>query len=334
MKPGRIKKADIEKIAGDILTYDPDSPVKVRLLRDLLLLPPNDKELKQARRALDKSPHVVALKNSQRPDGGWGRFHSADSRIKSKIPTTEMAVLRTLALGLDKDHPIVRKAVRYLEKLLDGKIAFPDPAEKNNRWPTGCGLFVSSTLARIDPANKRLDLFWILWHDILKRTFATGQYSAASETAAHRELTGADTAGSYLALNGKYQLRLLGSRPRLIDSKIAASYIDWVWNHPEGIGYLGQPLSIFPPKFKGYGADAWFCSMQILSRFGAWRKQAVQSMEWLWHQRDNTGFWDFGPNVRYIGSHFMPLLDDWRAKKNRAIDWSTRVLVLLKRFAV
>jgi hypothetical protein len=140
----------IEELADRILRDSCDPVVGFRLLRDVLRASRDSDEFVAARRGILKSRWVLELKREQREDGSWGRFHSA-MKSKGKIVTTEAAVERGLALGLEASDPAFRAAIDYLSCLLDGSVGFPDPAERNDRWSAGTVLFAASTLARISP---------------------------------------------------------------------------------------------------------------------------------------------------------------------------------------
>jgi hypothetical protein len=319
----------VHEIAGRILAGDPDPVVRFRLLRDVLARPPDSPELAQAQRDLSTSRWVRELEREQREDGSWGRFHSRDSQARRKIPTTEVGVERALALGLDVSHPILSKAARYLVGLIEGPLAdFPDPPEKNDRWPTGVQLFTAATLALVQPDHPVLDEVWNLWLSIAQRTFAGGRYDARAEIQAHRELTGATVRDSYLVLSGKYQLALLGARPGVLPRDMAKALLDWVWHKEDGIGYLGVRLFSPDDYLNTWNLDRWLVSLGLLSHFPGWREQAGDAIRWLWDRRTPAGLWDFGPKTS------VRLSETWRKEPARQFDWTTQVLVLLQHYYV
>ncbi len=69
---------------------------------------------------------------------------------------------------------------------------------------------------------------------------------------------------------------------------------------------------------------------ELLSRFPSWRGLAGDVVQWLWDERTPAGFWDLGP--RSISSIALPLSESWHKKMARQFDWTTRVLVLLRRY--
>ena len=319
----------IKEGAQRILQENCDPVVRFRLLRDVLKLPSNSEMLINARREMLQSQWVLELRNEQREDGSWGRFHSA-MKSKGKIVTTEAAVERGVALGVESSDPVFRVAVNYLSRLLEGSIKFPDPAERNSRWATGTQLFVASTLARINPTLPILDKAWNLWAAIAKRTFASGKYDSEAEIRAHQELTGASVKDSYLVLSSRYQLSLLGSRATKLPRNLENAIVDWVWHKEKGISYLEIPLATLPARFTAGMLDRFFTSLEIISLFPSWRRHAGNIVEWLWAQRNDEGLWDFGPRANM--SVYFPLSESWRKEKYRQHDWSTRVLALLRRY--
>ena len=304
-------RVELRSFARKILAQDPDPVVSFLLQRDIL------KGTDPDSRALDEHPHVQQLAREQHPDGGWGRFHSQDTKSDQKIPTTEFAVERALSLGLDASHPILQKAVNYLERLLNGESPFPDPPEVNDRWPTGTRLFSAATLARIDPEHPFLAPERMLWIEIAARTFHAGHYDPDAEAAAHAALTGAGMRGSYLTLRGKYQVTLIGSVPGTLPPEVENAYARWLWSLPNGLGYLSEPLNR-PPKPKPVHVDRWLASLSLfLPSFPAQAALAEPALDWLRSQRGPDGYWDFGP--------YLPLSADWRNPLNRKFDWTVRV---------
>jgi hypothetical protein len=143
-------------------------------------------------------------------------------------------------------------------------------------------------------------------------------------------LTGATVAGSYLVLAGRYQLNILGLMLGTLSPQLEQRILRWIWERPEGIGYLGVPLNGPPPDRPG-PFDRWLSSLELLARvFQSWTSVARSSMEWLWQQRARDGLWDFGSRSN-TGS-YLPLSDTWRRTQNRRFDWTTRLLVLMRQF--
>jgi hypothetical protein len=296
----------------------------------VIRVPSSDRELQIAKAQLDQSQCVQALAREQRADGGWGRFHSQDTRRKQAILTTEMGIERALALGLDSSHPILTRASTHILNILQGRAAFPDPPEKNQRWPTGTRLFLAGTLAQIAPDHPAIHDDKVLWGTIAARAFQSGQYNEEDEAKAHVELTGIPVRGTYLVFRNKYQFNLLGTLRGKLAGNLEQALLQWLWQHPNGIGYLSVPLNHKPPQKPG-PFDRWLASLELLARvFPSWTSCAGAFIRWLLDRRDEQGFWDFGP--RAATSSWLPLSDGWRDKRTRQLDWTTRALVLLRSY--
>lgn len=321
--------AEIQGIAWRVLESNPEAVPRYRLLRDVLSFPPDHKEMQKARESLETSPQVRQLLQEQSQEGSWGPFHSRDNRQKRSIYCTEVGVERALALGLDADHPALQKTGAYILSILEGKRQFPDHPEKNSRWPTGKRLFLAATLSLFQPAHPCLERDRALWAEICTRTFASGTYSEDAEIRAHAELTGAAVKNSYLVINGKYQLAILGSIPGALPVETETALLKWLWEKPFGIGYLSMTLKPPSPGGKPAELDRWLASHELLTRgFPRWGVIAREAFDWLWRQRNENGSWDFG--ARPVDNIRLPYSKDWRNHHARFIDWTTRVLALLR----
>jgi len=328
-KPGLVGL--IKSVAEMILAQSPSGVVKIRLLRDVLDKPRDDSARVEAQDELTDSRWVRELAAEQWADGSWGAFHSENTRRKQIIPTTEAGIDRALALGLENTHLILVKAKNYLVGILQGQIAFPDRPEKNNRWATGARLFTAATLAHIEPDHPELAHDRQLWTQIALRAFQAGIYDEDDEARAHVELTGASVKGSYLRLRGKYQLTLLGSIPGGLPPDVERALLAWLWQLPDGLGYLSVPLYL-PTADRPGVIDRWLASHELLGQyFPQWASSAAPAVDWLLAKQQPDGFWDFGP--RPAARVNLPLSDSCRERKNRKIDWTVRVLTILKRYA-
>lgn len=93
--------ADVHQAAIELLKENPEAIVSYRLLQEVLRLPTNNPKLLQAKKAALTGKWVRQLEESQLSDGSWGRFHSQDTKQKTVFRTTEEAIDRAFALGLE-----------------------------------------------------------------------------------------------------------------------------------------------------------------------------------------------------------------------------------------
>ena len=264
----------------------------------------------------------------QRCDGGWGRFHSADSRVpRAPVATTESAVRRALALGFTDSDRLLKRTVGYLHNLLN-KNVFPDPAESNDRWPIGTRLFVGATLASITPVDPALDELRSRWRGVVTASFADGSLDRAAERVALQQVFGLLDAPRYLGIANRYLLQLL-AEDRELQSDVAARLITHLCGPDATIGYLGCGLD---PPDRDPGADVvhrWLCAWELVARFRSPPHAPVRrTIAWLTDScHASPAGWDFG---RLSAKPEMPLTS-WRRRDQRRLDWSGRVLVLLRR---
>lgn len=318
---------EIERYATKLLEMQP-SPVAHRLLLGgVFKVSPDQAYMRSLAKLVEESRQVQRLTDEQREDGDWGAFHSRNMAAKQKIASTEAAVERAVNLGLGVEHPVLVRAKEYILSILRSEIRFPDYHEKNDRWSTGMRLFLGSTLSLIDPSHEGLENDRSLWREIAIRTFQSGTYSEKDEIRAHSALTGASVKDSYLRINNHYTLNILGSKPDLLPPAVEQALLDWLLHLERGLGYLEMPLSKEPPLTKPGPLDRWFTSVEMIIRlFHRSALVIAEQFDWIWKHQDSDGLWDFGP--RSSSSAFLPLADDWRIRKDRKIDWSTRVLLL------
>ena len=326
----RLTRDDVRALGLQILRGKPDPVVRVRLLRDVLSVGDGDDRLRSARAALEDSVHVTPLREQQLPDGSWGRLHSRDTSSAQTIPATEWAVERALAIGVDPEGPMLVAASRYLASIVEGRARASDPPERNDRWATGVGLFAAAALARIAPSHISLGPVWDLWHEIARRSFAGGSYSADAEADAHHDLTGASVRGTYLVLSNRYALSLLAARAARMDSELRRAIALWVGHKPDGVGYYGLPLSV-PPEASSAGVfERFLLSHEAVARLGVPAAATGPLADWFGSHRREDGFWDLGPRVSWTAA--LPLSESWRRSDGRAVDWTTRVLALLNQW--
>lgn len=323
-------REEIKDQANNLLDAEPAPAVRVRILADILNTPPDNPDLIQAQTDLSNSDSVLQLAREQHRDGGWGRFHSVDSKSKGDSMTTEDAVDRMLALGLAQNHPIYEKTTAYLADLLNNKLEFPDPPDSNPRWSFGIKLFSAAALARLDPNHPALEKESRLWADITDKTFYLGMYNPRAEKESHSELTGLENDLGYLAMPNKYLLGLLAACQSSLQPDVEPALVKWVWFREEGIGFFGQALHRHPALNKPSALESWFQSQELLSLFPSWVDEAGEIVRWLLEQREPNRLWDFGPRDKK--AHTFPLSENWQNRSNRKIDWTVRTLTLLSRY--
>jgi hypothetical protein len=122
MKPSKpFSGQDLEHTAEELLARDLDPGPRVRLLRDVLGVAADDRRYSQAQSGLQGGRWVQLLEAAQETDGSWGRFHTRDTKVKTRFPTCEFAIMRGLSLGLDKASSVLLRAMDYMRRVLRGE---------------------------------------------------------------------------------------------------------------------------------------------------------------------------------------------------------------------
>ncbi len=319
-----MNTSDIHSLAAAILDLRPCPVVEYRLRRDVLMEDPGTAGMQALYREVSASPGAVELAHDQKPDGSWGRFHSMDSSIRSRFLTSEHAIERALAIGLDRAGPVLGRAVDYMTAVLRGEADWSDREEKSEAWFEGKKVVTAATLSLVDPGNEETRPVWCLWVKVAQEALAGGEYSMHRENTAFRRMTGVAFKKGYLS--SRYVLSLLGSLGPQLPAGLSDKVLHWIWNREAGIGYLDADMRRPNPA----KLETWLRSLELLSAFPGWQAVAKDGVSWLWDMRGPNGLWDFEHGMRT--GFWFPLSDSWVPRGNRMVDHSTRVLVLLRRF--
>jgi hypothetical protein len=97
-----------------LLLADPSPLLRLRVLRDLLHRPTDDPEVQELA-GLGSADHLLTrLLEGQQADGSWQRGLVDDTSASTPVLATALALMRLGYLGLDGDHPAVRRGAEYL----------------------------------------------------------------------------------------------------------------------------------------------------------------------------------------------------------------------------
>jgi hypothetical protein len=259
------------------------------------------------------------LRINQLSDGGYGRFHSRNSKIKQKFPTTEAAINSIKMLDIQRGNLLVDKLCDYMEKILKHEIEWPDGFEKNKWYRPAQPLFVASKLSIFGSnCNEYIDIF-NCWHTILKEAFSDGDYSKDKTNKISKELLGCDIDGSYIGLNSIYFIELFSNMQSEISDDIKQNYLKWLHHNGKMIGYTSVVLNQgfnnnFSELYKVYF---------LLSKFFCFKTEFEEELSHLKAKRNQDGFWNFGKDFSC-----QKLSDDWRNRDRMNIDHTIMALLL------
>lgn len=265
------------------------------------------------------SKWVELLKVNQFEDGGFGRFHSMDSKLKQMFPTTERAIDSIRMLDIPRGNPLIDKLCDYMEKLLKHDIEWPDGFEKNRWYRSAQPLFVASKLSAFGSDCKEY-LEWINdWHTILKEAFADGDYNAERTNRISSQILGCDIDGSYIGLHSIYLLELFSNTQAEISEELKQNYLRWLHHYEKPIHYTSVVLS--------HGLENSISELYRvyfpLSKFSCFKEEFARELESLKDRRDQGGFWNFGRDFKC-----QKLSDDWKSQTRMMIDHTLMALTL------
>lgn len=323
-------RADLTALAEKILTLDPDPAPRFLVLRDLLRCAPDTALFREAEQAANRSRWVRELESAQQPDGSWGRFHSQDTRVKTPIPTTEFAVRRALALGLDRRSPMLLKTVNYIQAHLQGQLTWSDPPEKHDHpglWSVNILSVSAAMLALIDPDHPLLDPFWKRWAEIVSAAFESGRYDPQAELSRHQSLVGVPSRRLY-PFHVFYPLVILSCTHHSLPEALERQMLEFLFHKPGGIYYIhDQPLDRYP-SIDEKGFETWLHALEVLSCFPQWPEFAAPALNWIWAQRGKNGLWEIDHSA--YRSYAFPLSESWRRAGNKRVDCSVWILRLIQ----
>ena len=139
---GKVRYISVFKVIDQIQELSPCAAVRYRIKR--ILKQEIDPELFDE---FYNSKWVELLKANQLDDGGYGRFHSRNSKIKQKFPTTEIAINSMKMLDIQRGNFLVDKLCDYMEKILKHEIECRDVLKKIKWYGLSQPLFVASKLS-------------------------------------------------------------------------------------------------------------------------------------------------------------------------------------------
>lgn len=328
---------DVSGIAQELLNRGLEPVQAYIILKDILEVPKSDNLLMDTEEKVLSGRWVKELEEAQEPDGTWGRFHSMDSGVKRKFPTTEHAVRRALALGLDENSNILDKAAAYMSAVIKGATAWPDRVEHFNEWPVTTRMITAATLSAISRNHPDLQAVWSLWSEYVKRAFSGGWHDLGGELAAFSELTGINPTRKSTKLANMYPMTLLSSTDGKLPENIEKSYLDWLWNSRAGIYYLTSFGMDILPEISSKDFPLWLRALDLFTDYSYGKRLAENAISYIWRLQDKDGLWDFGNGSKsagYAKNYCGWLLSDsWREPSDRKTDCTIRILLLLKKFS-
>lgn len=295
------------------------------ILRYILKLPANHHSVVKAKENILNTERVKNIVRLQQNDGSFGYFHSLSCSSNYSI-TTEQALRRLKALGLDYGDLCIQKVVLYIERFLQGKEKFPDRREKSHDWDVFTSLMAAAQIHQFSPENESAMKIAKKWKEIIEYAFCDNEYNHKRYEEAYAAIFFNKPKGGRLVdFVHFYTLNLLKG---VLSKETECLLLDYVINHSEGIYYVhDKPLNTLPENFTSKQTGRYLSAIEIMSGYTSSKERLSFAAEWIMNNVSEDGFWDMGTGVR--DNVVFPLSSSWRNALNRKLDCTVRIMSLL-----
>lgn len=360
----------VTDLALRILNQPIDDIPRYRLLRDVLHEPPSSRRVEEARTAAMSASQVRWLADQQLADGSWGTLQrdsathfetmtvTANYSVAKAVRTTDHALQRAAWLGMDRQHPTIRKALAYLESQIDpvgsyaAKAAIHNVAKRDNSTPSLTSekvserdkttsnltaaniakrdLLLASHIRQFDEDNPFAGLIADRWKQLLSSAFSDGTYSELRYLESYEHLFG-HSAGQEqnLAFSRPVLMLMRGLLPYPIEE----AYTRHLMNEVRGIvGVHHRALHHLPLDFPSLESMRFLSAVELLAVYPSAEPLLDETKSWLWEQMSPTGRWDLG-KFGHDGV-CLPLSANWRRPFDRQVDSTVRMLLLLQNMQI
>lgn len=315
-------------LAGRLIDLEPDPIPRYKIMKQLLEYETDDSALAEAAEAAMSSEQVQVLVRQQSQVGSWGkRFFTRNKVVKNPAHTTETALIRLNAMAVDPSRQIMVKAIDYLEKLLDGRLIWPDKIDPALGNDEAMRLVVAARLSEIVPEHPYVVKYADTIIKILTAAFSAGYFDEGQMREASEDLLGLRLDSDCQICFSLYPLILLRDK---VDYELEQRWMDHIFNKRRGIYLINnRSLNHLPLSFPSEESMRYINAMDILSWYPSAMSHLDNARDWLWDQLTGNGFWDFGLFGR--DGLELPLSNSWRDPLCRQIDSTVRTLIILRR---
>ncbi|MFW6311507.1 MAG: hypothetical protein ACOC1K_04650, partial [Nanoarchaeota archaeon] len=303
------------KRAEQILDFDLDPIPKYILMNEILELDKDSEEMIEARKKVFESDMITEIINEQWDDGSWGNFHSM-AELRHKPITTEQAIRRLIALGLDKEDEVIHKALTYMELYLLGELDLRDHKEKKHDWDLYSKLIVATWIRILDPFNITAKEIAKDWGRVITNAFHGDKYDHKAYKEAYYYVHKSPEEKEMLGFQNFYVISILFD---ILSKEIEEKFLDYIINSQEGIYYIyDESLNHFPDDFHSKDATRIINAYELLSNYKTAKPKMKDFLKWLYDNICRDGFWDMGQKSKDM--IHLPLSETWRKPINRKID--------------
>lgn len=315
-------------LAGKLMDLEPDAIPKYKIMKQLLEYDADNSLLTLAAEEAMASEQVQVLVRQQSQVGSWGkRFFTRNKVVKNPAHTTETALIRLNAMAVDPSRDVMIKAVEYMEKLLDGRLKWPDKIDTALGNEEAMRLVITARLSEIVPDHPYVINYADSIIKILSAAFSQGYFDEGQMREVSEDILGIRLDSDCQICFSLYPLILLRNK---LDYELEQKWMDHIFNKRRGIYLINnRSLNHLPLSFPSKESMRYINAIDILSWFPSAMSYLDHARDWLWDQLIGNGLWDFGSFGR--DGLELPLSKSWRDPICRQIDSTVRVLTILHR---
>lgn len=318
----------IVNLAGRLIDLEPDDIPRYKIMKQLLEYETDDDSLIAAAEKALSSEQVQVLARQQSKVGSWGkRFFTRNKIVKNPAHTTETALIRLNALAVDPSFQVMKNAVNYMEKLLDGGLRWPDKIDPALGNDEAMRLVIAARMSEIVPDHPYVVEYADILIKIMEAAFAPGYFDEGQMREASEDLMGMQLDSDCQICFSLYPLILLRGR---VNYELEQRWMDHLFTKRRGV-YLVNNRSLvhLPLVFPSEESMRYINAIDLLSWYPAAMSHLDNARDWLWDQITGNGLWDYSSYGR--DGLELPLSRSWRDPVNRQIDSTVRTLVILRR---
>ena len=314
------------------LLNEPLEPIPQHLImRDVLRLPLDDREMSAVRERAYGSKLITDLIARQQPDGSFGPFRLVPGLDTPNGGLNETMMIRAIALGLDNRHLVLSNLRHFLERTLVDLIESVKKPHDSHSMPIARALILAAMLRELGSEHPSVREIVNSWKYVLESSLNADEFQTATFRDKCEEVFGPDYhfwPDQWPELGfSRYMLLLMKDELPFAAEK---SMISYLINKSRGIyPYSNRSLQYFPLEFASREGVRYISSLEQLTQYTSSAVYLRHTTDWLWEQRDINGYWDLGTMAR--DNLYLPLSVSWRSKHVRQRDCTVRILILLTR---
>lgn len=319
----REKKTDLG-YALDFVKYlceSAEDPIPRYIIKkEILRTTPDESDWK----TVQNSKWYLQLFMEQWENGSWGRFHTQDTKSKTKqiFPTTEAALCRALDLSLDYNDERLKKTICLMERFLLDEETWLDKNEHHDNFQEAFKTIITANLSLFSPFHPLVLRKKEACVQVLSKACEDGCFDEAIWEKEDRK-SGNILLRPYMV----YVPWLLQNNP-FLNKKLESLYLQYIWHREKGIYYRLETPVCRPYSIKSPAFPKWMSCLESLSGFslfGEWMEETInpfllQQMDLLRKRAVRL------PPVQTVIGRYN---ESWRRKNKREDDYMLRIVRLL-----